>query len=246
MHDLRVTVEEIRGFCDLPMRPGDYFELSGGRIYLPPDGYFCMWAMQSLMPMLPVKQRTVCDENDWIPRTQHMTCPDPDGMVIFRIDRLHQTAPLRTGKQDLVQVDEPVERMAPPPRMLLDASACTGCLACRTACEAIHSHTRIRPIGAGIEPRVCRQCGNAPCVQACPRGALGRDSETGAVRVEAVRCQACGACVSACPFEAITLPEADAEKVPAICDLCGADPACVKVCESGALRYGRPYTSAGP
>ena len=26
MYDLRVVVEEVKGFCDMPMKVGDYFE----------------------------------------------------------------------------------------------------------------------------------------------------------------------------------------------------------------------------
>ena len=36
MYDLRIVVEEIKGFCDLPMEVGDYFEVHAGRIIVPP------------------------------------------------------------------------------------------------------------------------------------------------------------------------------------------------------------------
>ena len=51
------------------------------------------------------------------------------------------------------------------------------------------------------------------------------------------RCTGCGACVDACPFGMATLhPESG---LALICDLCGGDPACVKRCATGAIRYER-------
>ena len=45
------------------------------------------------------------------------------------------------------------------------------------------------------------------------------------------------ACLEACPFGAIFF---DSEQGVAImCDLCGGDPACVKRCATGAIRYGK-------
>jgi hypothetical protein len=39
--NLRVIVEDVRGFCDLPLVPGDYFEVCGGRITIP-EGSLCV------------------------------------------------------------------------------------------------------------------------------------------------------------------------------------------------------------
>ena len=88
MYDLRIVVDEVKGFCDMPMKVGDFFEVRGGRIIVPPGQHICMWALQSLMPFFPVKQRASKEENDWIPYTKRISCPDPNGMVIYRIDRI--------------------------------------------------------------------------------------------------------------------------------------------------------------
>ncbi len=227
MRDLRIEVEEVGGFCDLPMRPGDYFELRGGRITLPPGGHMCMWALAAILPMLPAKQRARHDSNDWLPGVERMMCPDPAGRVIYRI----------------IPLEGPVAASRPP-RMLVDAGACSGCRSCELACswrrEAVYDPTRAlvqvdKDERAGLDqPNLCRQCGVAPCVEACPRGALSRDADTLAVMVDTGLCDGCGTCTDACAFSAIRLRDGRAW----VCDLCGGDPACVAVCVTGALRYG--------
>lgn len=88
MHDLKVTVHQIKGCCDMPMKKGDYFTLEGGKIRIPQGKYFCMWALQSIMPLLPAKQRNINEEDDWLPETELISCPDPKGIVIMRIERM--------------------------------------------------------------------------------------------------------------------------------------------------------------
>lgn len=238
MYDLRIVVEEVRGFCDMPMRPGDYCELRGSRLSVPEGRYFCMWALQSVLPLLPVKQRRTAEENDWIPRTFRVACPDPDGMVILRIEQIDPRAERGTA--------------GPLPRLLVDHRTCTGCRACELACSYRHegafapSLSRIwvrKDEPAGLdEPVVCRQCGVARCVQVCSCGALSRDPCTGAVLVDAGLCMRCGDCAEACPFGAIRIHPDTA--LPLICDLCDGDPACVGRCVTGALRYGRAGDAA--
>ncbi len=84
-------------------------------------------------------------------------------------------------------------------------------------------------------PNVCRLCKRAPCLAACPNGALYRRDGDGPVLVRTEQCTGCGACVAACPFGAASLhPEAG---TALICDLCGGDPACVRRCATGAIQY---------
>lgn len=82
---LRIEVESVEGHCTSRMRPGDHFQLRSGRLYIPAGHYFCLYALQAVLPMLPAKQR-VLRENDWLKDDCRVLCPDPAGNVILRID----------------------------------------------------------------------------------------------------------------------------------------------------------------
>jgi uncharacterized repeat protein (TIGR04076 family) len=83
MQDLKIVVKEIKGFCDT-IEVGDYFIVRGGRISIP-EGHFCYWALNSIIPLLPAKQRKLDEPNDWMSRTWLVECPDPNGQVIMEI-----------------------------------------------------------------------------------------------------------------------------------------------------------------
>jgi uncharacterized repeat protein (TIGR04076 family) len=87
LRSLRVVVEEVRGKCTSGMRPGDSFVLHSGRLYIPADRHFCLYALQAVLPMLPPKQRVLAD-GDWMKGADHVICPDPAGNVIMRIETL--------------------------------------------------------------------------------------------------------------------------------------------------------------
>jgi uncharacterized repeat protein (TIGR04076 family) len=245
--DVRVEVEEVRGFCDLPMRPGDYFEVRGSRLTIPEGKFMCIWALQSLLPMIPLKQRAIAETNDWVNHTHRMICPDPNGLVVYRFIRLGQ---------DGAAVAEVGTTPPIPSRMLVGAS-CTGCKKCEEACRSVWQGvpedarlSRIwvarpespasRPAMDRYEVRVCRQCGNAPCVEACSPRALRRNLDTGAIEIDMARCTLCGACETACRFGAIRVlggKVGGAGRV-LVCDLCGGSPKCVGQCPTGAIWYG--------
>jgi len=86
LSDIRVVVESVGGKCTSRMEPGDSFVLRGGRLYIPPDRHFCLYALQAVLPLLPAKQRVV-DGGDWMNEAERIICPDPAGNVILRIDR---------------------------------------------------------------------------------------------------------------------------------------------------------------
>ncbi len=234
MYRLLVTVEEVKGFCDLPMKVGDSFEIDGGRLIVPPGKHVCIWALQSMMPFLTVKQRKTAEVNDWIPTTSRICCPDPNGMVIYRVEAVGEGA----------APPEPDEGI--PPRMLVNADACSGCRRCELACSFRHegrywpemSRVRVnKDEASGTDvPATCRQCGTAKCVQACASGALYRDPQTKAVLLDRSRCLKCYACSKACPFAAIHKGQ---DGFPLLCDLCGGNPACIEVCPTAALSFGR-------
>ncbi len=89
---------------------------------------------------------------------------------------------------------------------------------------------------------VCQQCGTAACMKVCPVGAISRNAVTGAMEVAESRCITCKMCTIACPFGA-TLYDYVNNKI-AKCDLCGGDPACVKLCPSGAISYQETNTAS--
>jgi len=237
MYNLRVTVEKILGFCDSPMHVGDHFEVHGGKLILPPGQHICIWALQSLMPFFPAKQRVTPNSNDWIPYTDHFACPDPNGQVIYRIDLLDP------------QTNQVVKLVKETPksykRLVIDPDLCSGCRACEMACSVGHHQvfsselSRIAVIkdeAQGIDlPSACHQCGAAPCIEACPVRALSKDPVTHAVIVDADLCTGCQRCAAVCVFDTIRFSKAAI--TPLICDLCNGSPACVAACATGALLY---------
>ena len=85
--NLQVVVDEVRGKCTSGMKPGDYFQLRSGRLYIPARRHFCLYALQATFPFLTAKQRPL-PEDDWLNRTNWILCPDPAGSVILRIERV--------------------------------------------------------------------------------------------------------------------------------------------------------------
>jgi carbon-monoxide dehydrogenase iron sulfur subunit len=88
MARLKVTVERIDGYCNQPMLVGDYIIIDGGKLIIPDGKHMCMWALQSMMPIFPVLQRAEAKEGDWATRVSRFCCPDPRGLVHYRIERI--------------------------------------------------------------------------------------------------------------------------------------------------------------
>jgi len=86
LYDLRIVVEQINGHCTCNMRIGDCFYLRGGKLSLPEGADFCLYALQSAIPLLPAKQRRN-HPADWMETDSRVTCPDPACRLIMRIDR---------------------------------------------------------------------------------------------------------------------------------------------------------------
>ncbi len=86
LYDLKVTLEAIQGKCTCDHNIGDYFELKGGKLSLPPGQSFCLYALQAAIPLLPAKQRPL-QPYDWMETDTRIVCPDPLCGVILLIER---------------------------------------------------------------------------------------------------------------------------------------------------------------
>lgn len=146
----------------------------------------------------------------------------------------------------------------------VDMGLCTGCRSCEVACALEHAivseqeaQALLETVGApvdverGIKLQTsvayarferCLHCTDAPCVIACPNGAMRTDETHGVVWVDSSRCQACFMCAMVCPFGAISAHPITGRALK--CDGCrerllrGDGPACVAACTTGALTVG--------
>ena len=88
LFDLRVEVEQAKG---LPMicnhKVGDFFELRGENLSLPPGQTFPLYSLAALLPLLPAKQRET-HPHDWMTTDALIACPDPNCGGRFRIRRV--------------------------------------------------------------------------------------------------------------------------------------------------------------
>lgn len=148
----------------------------------------------------------------------------------------------------------------------IDVDNCSGCGLCVVACKDEHVGStyvpwtksqpavdhfwmRLETQETGSVPRVsvshlpimCQHCTNAPCVKACPEGAIKRRDD-GLVWIDPDLCTGCGDCQTACPYDVIYTNEESgcAQK----CTGCahrvdeGLDPRCVDICPHEAITFG--------
>lgn len=92
---------------------------------------------------------------------------------------------------------------------------------------------------------VCKHCGNAGCLEACPTGSIVR-TEFGGVYVQPDICNGCGFCVVSCPFGVVARNDDDGRAFK--CTFCydrqKADlvPACAKACPTQSIQFGEIET----
>lgn len=130
-------------------------------------------------------------------------------------------------------------------RFVIVPENCTECKRCVAACSLAKAGY-IQPLIARIaiqkqwpeapQIRLCRfdDCEDKPCIDTCPTGAIYR--QDGYILINEEECISCGACVSACPYQAIIMNDTTGTAVK--CDFCGGDPACVKECVTAAISLG--------
>lgn len=139
-------------------------------------------------------------------------------------------------------------------RVVCDEKLCSGCLACVVACMDQHyDETKTDAVSPRIyEKRVsgrtglvsyitrsCLHCEDAACLKACPMHVFEKDEQTGAVIAQQEKCVGCKKCLKACPYD---VPRFNNENKIVKCDGCavrvanGLEPACVRVCNTGALK----------
>ena len=87
LYDLRVEVVAPPGsrlYCGAV--PGDYFELRGEMLTLPPGQGMSIYSIASVLPFLAAKQRAT-HPNDWMSTDAEIACPDPNCQSRLRIVR---------------------------------------------------------------------------------------------------------------------------------------------------------------
>lgn len=138
--------------------------------------------------------------------------------------------------------------------MVIDLGLCVDCHACTVSCKMENQvgegffNTWVEEWDVGEYPNVakarlpklCNHCKDAPCIPVCPVDATYA-VQGGAVVVDEETCIGCGACVTACPYDARYL---NADNKAGKCTFCieraesGLMPACVSTCVSHARVFG--------
>ena len=129
-------------------------------------------------------------------------------------------------------------------RIKVNSKFCSGCLSCVTYCSMTHEqyvslaaarlHVELSLFSGKHRILICRQCSNAPCIEACAMGAMRRGRD-GTVLIDYQTCNGCRECISACPLEAIFYNPIAGQVIK--CDLCGGEPQCIFACPTEALAW---------
>jgi len=152
------------------------------------------------------------------------------------------------------------DRMRPPEDgkrygWFVDTRRCFGCHGCEVSCKAENDvplgnyirQTIYKDVGEYPKvarmflPMACQHCEDAPCIKACPCGALHKGTG-GSVLVDYNICCGHGTCVDVCPYGAIYMDPVAKQAVK--CHNCyhrlehEMEPACATTCPSDAIYFG--------
>jgi thiosulfate reductase/polysulfide reductase chain A len=143
--------------------------------------------------------------------------------------------------------------------MLIDLNKCIGCYACQVTCKAEYNlplgvfrctvdtvqsgrHPEVKKL---FVPRLCNQCNNPPCIEACEEKNALFKTPDGVVILDNSYCPdeiRCKKCYELCPYDAIDINPYT--KLPEKCDFCydrirgGELPVCVQSCMGKAIIFG--------
>jgi Fe-S-cluster-containing dehydrogenase component len=135
--------------------------------------------------------------------------------------------------------------------IFVDKSLCCGCRVCEMVCSNANCEGRNTSSLARLSvekdyiigdygPRVCYQCSEPACLEACPVEAIKVDEKNGTFArvIDEGECIGCQQCIEACEQHFHPpRPKFDVQNNRAIkCHLCFGDPQCVKFCPMGVLR----------
>ena len=152
---------------------------------------------------------------------------------------------------------------------VIDLPKCVGCYGCQIACKDEHcgndwmpyarpqpdigqfwckfnEYTRgtIPQIKCAFIPQLCMHCDDAPCIAACPEGAIIKRDD-GLVIIDPAKCGGHRLCIDACPYGAIyyNLELSIAQKCTGCAHLLDrgwpiTEPRCTDACIPGALKFG--------
>jgi len=135
--------------------------------------------------------------------------------------------------------------LAQPYRIQVASNACRDCQVCTLACSLYHEGECSPSLARLVVTKdmakyefhitICQHCDSPECIGACPTDAMRMD-DRGVVVIVDKECTRCGACASACPYDAIFYNTSEDRYLK--CDLCaGRDggPLCAELCGVGAL-----------